>query len=198
MATNSRGIVDKVKRAKKSGKNGRSYPAISTEKPQRMGAPSKYTEELADTICERLAAGESLARICKDKNMPNKETVVNWAITNRNNFFMKYAQARHEQLWLYADEMLDIADNAGDHVGPGDFTVSPKTGRIIVNHDAIQRAKLKIDTRKWLLAKLLPAQFGEHRREIIEQRGEVTVTIKDMTTSQDVKDKLSEKVINHK
>lgn len=37
------------------------------------GRPTKYTKELADTICERLAMGESMRTIAKDKESRTRE-----------------------------------------------------------------------------------------------------------------------------
>ena len=35
-----------------------------------FGTPSVYTPELAEEICARLSAGESLKSICRDPGMP--------------------------------------------------------------------------------------------------------------------------------
>ncbi len=41
-------------------------------KPKKKGRPSLYTEALAAKICRRLADGEPLRAICRDKEMPDK------------------------------------------------------------------------------------------------------------------------------
>jgi hypothetical protein len=41
----------------------------------KRGRPSHYSAEIADTICNRLAGGESLRAICANAGMPNRATV---------------------------------------------------------------------------------------------------------------------------
>ena len=60
----------------------------------KRGRPSVYTPQLADEICERLAAGESLRAICADPHMPDKHRVREWALDDRDGFSPRYARAR--------------------------------------------------------------------------------------------------------
>nr|WP_134952469.1 hypothetical protein [Sinorhizobium meliloti] len=53
------------------------------------------------------------------------------------------------------DEILQIADSQ-----EGDI-IKTEDGREIVNHDAIQRAKLRVDTRKWIMSKIAPKKYGD-------------------------------------
>lgn len=129
------------------------YPIVSP------GRPSRYSREIADEICRRLAQGESLRGICRDAHMPENNTVVNWAMTNKNGFFEQYAQARELQAWTYADEIMDIADDARNdymerEVGEGAL-------QVVANMEHIQRSRLRIDTRKWWVSKVLPRTFGD-------------------------------------
>lgn len=50
--------------------------------------------------------------------------------------------------------MLDIADSSN-------ADISIVEGRLVVDGDAIQRAKLRIETRKWMLSKLAPKKYGD-------------------------------------
>ncbi len=47
-------------------------------KKRKKGRPSLYTEVLAAKICRRLAEGETLRAICRDKVMPAISTVMGW------------------------------------------------------------------------------------------------------------------------
>ena len=40
-----------------------------------MVLPSKYTELIAEEILSRYADGETLSNICKDDDMPNRNTI---------------------------------------------------------------------------------------------------------------------------
>jgi len=119
-----------------------------------LGRPSLYTEELADKICKRLAFGESLNQICKDEGYPAESTVRLWALEDREGFSAKYVKARALQMEVYADEIIDIADESG-------FDAQVVDGRAVVNGEAINRARLRIDTRKWLMSKIAAKTYGE-------------------------------------
>lgn len=64
-----------------------------------------------------------------------------------------------------ADEILEIADdNASD-------TRTDEDGNEFVNHDVINRARLRVDTRKWMLSKCLPKIFGDKPLELTGKDG---------------------------
>ena len=70
----------------------------------------------------------------------------------------QYAQAREFQADTIFDEMFDIADDASNDwmlrkQGEDDIEV--------INHEHVQRSKLRIDTRKWALARMAPKKYGE-------------------------------------
>jgi hypothetical protein len=105
-----------------------------------MGRPSTFTDELAATICERLARGEPLVGICRDEAMPGERTVYQWLRQNEQ-FRQAYVHAREERADAVFDDMFRIADEAA----PEDT----------------QRARLMIDTRKWALARMAPKKYGD-------------------------------------
>lgn len=123
-----------------------------------MGRPSKYTEEIATELCRRLADGESLNSICKGDEFPAESTVREWVITNKDGFSAKYATAREAGYLKMADELLDIADNAQNDWMDKQF--GDRTERVVDN-EALGRSKLRVDTRKWLLSKMLPKVYGD-------------------------------------
>lgn len=123
------------------------------------GRPTKYDAALAEEICARLMLGESLRRICDDDDMPARRTVVYW-LAGRGldeethlTFVRQYACAREVQAELYADDIVDIADDDTEDVLFTDDGPVPNTARI-------QRDRIRIDSRKWVVVKLLP-RFAE-------------------------------------
>lgn len=104
-----------------------------------MARPSDFTQELADTICERIADGESLRAICRGDDMPNKATVFRWLAAD-NVFCDQYARAREAQADSLVDDMLDIADG--------------KKALIEGAEKDVQRDRLAVETRKWIAGKL--------------------------------------------
>jgi hypothetical protein len=123
------------------------------------GRPSKFTQAIADQICERLAAGETLRSICEVEGMPPENTVRRWAIDVDNPFSAQYARAREVGYEKMADELLEIADD-----GTNDFIErSKESGDTykVVDQEHIARSRLRVETRKWLLSKALPKVYGE-------------------------------------
>lgn len=118
------------------------------------GRPSKYTQELVQAIAARLSRGEPLAKICRDDGMPEPNTVRNW-MEARPDILSLIARAREDGEDLLAAECLEIADDGRRDYVPND------DGREVVDHDHIQRSKLRIDTRLKLLAKWNPKKYGE-------------------------------------
>ena len=122
-----------------------------------MGRPTKYNKALGDRICHRLASGESLNRICKDEGYPSRSNVFVWLLSDSpvyKEFQDSYAKAREVQYQVMADEILDIADD-----GSNDYIESiDSEGREIykTNGEVVQRSRLRVDTRKWFMSKVLP------------------------------------------
>lgn len=124
-----------------------------------IGRPTDYTPEIANRVCDALLTGRTLRDVCRDADMPAESTVRTWVQANRDGFAARYRRAREVGYHAMADEMLEIADDArGDFVprktrsGDGDMTV---------DHEHISRARLRVETRRWLMAKALPKVFGE-------------------------------------
>jgi hypothetical protein len=130
---------------------------------RKRGRSPSYSDAIADVLCDRLAKGESLRSICRDSAMPGRQTVADW-LTHHQAFFDQYSRARLIGLDEIADELLEIADNA-------DGGEESSAARASAN---IQRAKLRIDTRKWLLSKLAPQRYGDRIQH--EHTGDVVVT----------------------
>ena len=89
---------------------------MQTMNQHKRGRPSHYSAEIADTICDRLAGGESLRAICTDAGMPDRATVSRW-LAHYEEFRDLYGSARECQAESLVDEILKIArDSSGDYV----------------------------------------------------------------------------------
>jgi len=121
------------------------------------GRPTDYNDEIAAKICGQLAEGISLKTVCKADDMPSTSTVFLW-IQRHKEFSDKYAQAKAESADALTEEMLDIADNSSnDWMDAND----PDNTGYKLNGEAIQRSRLRVDTRKWLASKPKPKKYGE-------------------------------------
>lgn len=104
-----------------------------------------YSRELADEICERLAAGAGLATICRDAHMPSESSVRQWVDDDRDGFAARYVRAREMQAEHWASEIVDISD-------------SVRRGS---TSEEVQAARLAVDSRKWIASKVLRDRYGE-------------------------------------
>ena len=131
----------------------------------------KFSQALFDTICERLAEGESLRSICCDKDMPSTTSVKNW-LKKDDALVAQYAHARDLQADYIFDEILDIADDATNDwmERKGDDNEGWEA-----NGEHLQRSRLRIDARKWMAGKMNPKKYGEKIDH--NHRGALTVTL---------------------
>lgn len=123
------------------------------------GRPTDYNDELADLICARLSAGESMRSVSRDDAMPCMTTLFRWLRVNPQ-FAQQYAKAKEESADALFEQILDIADD-----GSNDWVEqhSEDAGKAAykVNGEAIQRSKLRVDTRKWMAGKMRPKKYGD-------------------------------------
>ena len=146
----------KTPKAKKPAARKSAAGIGAPAKPQKkLGAPSTYTPELAAAICEHIAAGKSLRTIAALDGMPAQSTIMVWLDGKHPDFTEQYARAREAQADKLAEEILAIADD-----GRSD-TYLDAEGNEKTDNEAIQRSKLRVDTRKWLASKMAPKKYGD-------------------------------------
>lgn len=120
----------------------------SRAKPKPMGAPAAYTKALATKILARLAGGESLRAICRDADMPSRETVRLWLHGERKapaDFAGRYALAQDEKADLYAEQVL----------------VESRAAMQATSNHEVQARKLMADNLKWTAARMRPQRWGD-------------------------------------
>lgn len=118
---------------------------------------STYTIEIANKICVRLAAGESLSSVCRDPDFPCIATVFNWLREN-DDFQIAYARAKAESADALFEELIDIADD-----GRNDWMENrdPDNPGYKLNGEHVNRSRLRVDTRKWAIARMKPKKYGD-------------------------------------
>lgn len=86
----------------------------------------------------------------------------------------QYARACEDRAEFIFDEIFDIADDNTMDVK----IIDTKLGEVeITDNDVIQRAKLKVDARKWALSKMNPKKYGDKIEVDQNNSGEITVNI---------------------
>jgi hypothetical protein len=118
-----------------------------------MAYKKEEIEKIFNSICIKIENGKPLRQILKEKNMPSSKTFFEW-IDKDEEKIKRYARACEERADAIFEDMIEIADNQeGDVLQVGD--------KEIVNHNQINRAKLRVDTRKWILSKMNPKKYGD-------------------------------------
>lgn len=122
----------------------------------KRGRPSLYSEEIATTICQRLALGESSRVICEDEGMPSRITLLNW-LNTKPEFCAIYARAREAQ-----------ADHLDEEIQIEALAATPETVNV---------ARLRIETMKWRAARMAPKKYGDKLELDNKHSGQIAMTI---------------------
>lgn len=163
---------------------------------RKPGRPSKYSDELAERICAEVAKGLLLPQALKGEGMPSTSMVFRW-LEAHSEFRERYARARESQCETIAGQLLEIADicRPGKKVKHTVCTYCRGTGLgvalnadedrptcercngaggmdEVVTADMVERARLQLDTRKWLLSKMFPKKYGERVESHVELTGQ--------------------------
>ena len=139
---------------------------------RKRGRPSKYSDAVVDKICLRLVNGESLRRICADPEMPSLSTIWNWYRKEdiKADFLERFLRARAFQSLVMDGDMQDVADDSSR-----DFTTETRgeTEVEVVDHEHIQRSKLRVETMWKRMKCMNPEMFAEKLN--VSHEGEVAL-----------------------
>lgn len=119
-----------------------------------MAYSKKEIEIVFDSIIETIENGMSLRASLRVGDKCNSETFYKW-LDNDKDKTKRYARAcgiRAEDIF---EDILTIADNQEHDVYIDD------EGKEQTNHNVIQRARLRVDSRKWILSKMIPKKYGD-------------------------------------
>jgi len=128
--------------------------------PGRNGAisasagPTDYSVEIGEEICDRVMLGEPLRQIALLPGMPEEARIYRWLL-ERAEFRTRFDEAKTIEAEKLAEEILEIADD-----GRNDWVrrESSRGGKVVValETEAIQRAKLRVEVRQWLISRWKP------------------------------------------
>ena len=144
-----------------------------------MAFSEEQKKTILNIIFASIADGNSLRSICANapEDFPHRDTINEWIKANEY-FSDQYARAMEKRQESLFEEIIDIADKS-----------IPGVPDELIQDDmvTIQRDKLKIETRKWILGKMNPKKYGE--RAIIEGDKEnplqLNISLKDMVSFTD-------------
>lgn len=141
------------------------------KKKGKMGRNTVYTEELGHKICKLIMTTDmGLKKVCDTvQGMPAYSTVCNWLLQGDHHFLGIYARAKEQQSDLLVEQIKEIAD-----------TVEPR-------RDEIEKAKLRLDARKFIAAKLKPKKYGDKPELFLDTKPSDVST----TTAETIADKIT-------
>lgn len=149
---------------------------------------TKLTQDLFDKICEEIATSSMSTRnVCKANGIDG--ATFYRAISKDENWRDQYTRAKEDQTEFLVDEMLEIADDGSNDlmtIVKGDIEYE------LENKEVTNRSKLRIDTRKFIAAKLKPKKYGD-KLDITSNGNEiksVPVVLPDGKTYEDLKKEL--------
>jgi hypothetical protein len=125
-----------------------------------MARPIKWTKEKKDKAIDIIYNGMYNGQSCRsiidgaDRNiLPSYRVFLKWIdedkILSKHYTYMR--EVRAEKIF---DEILTISDSQQNDI-------VDKDGVKTVNHNVINRNRLQVDARKWILSKMNPKKYGD-------------------------------------
>lgn len=108
-----------------------------------------------DEICDKMMEGQSVTSILKNAAISKKTF---WEWLKDKDFGNQYTRAKDIYAQTIFDECLEISDNQEE----GETIIEKQNGDVETRKgDMIMHRRLKVDTRKWYLSKVLPKVYGD-------------------------------------
>lgn len=115
---------------------------------KRTKPGSEDREKISQLVLDGMRSGLSAFKACQAAGVPHS-TFLGW-VNQDSTLADNYAHAREDLIERMAQEVLELSDSE-----------VPETGDGKKDWQAIQKHKLQVDTRKWLLSKLAPKKYGD-------------------------------------
>ena len=109
--------------------------------PRRRGPPSLCTPEIFAEICDRMASGEFLTRICEEPKFPSYYSILRWMGANPECRTVYNEIRRSQAQWWVEKGALLVAE-----------ATDPRAANLV---------RVKFDAFKYLGVKLDPDNYGE-------------------------------------
>ena len=119
-------------------------------------------QEVKYWICNTLSFNSMSLKALLEKypGSPKRQLIYDWLKAD-DKFHDSYARVRVSMADYMAEEILDISDNAtNDYMESLDKQGKGDAGYKFMG-EHVQRSKLRIDSRKWLMAKMMPTKYGD-------------------------------------
>ncbi len=137
---------------------------VKPENPLMINHQAWNRQAVMDILCARVSSSSlSLVKILADghngHSLPKVVAVMGW-IGSDEALAKQYAIAKERQMDFMSEEIADIADNATNDYMESLGNDGQPNGYVL-NGEHVQRSRLRIETRKWLMGKLRPKKYGD-------------------------------------
>lgn len=117
------------------------------------------TDETFKAICDDIATTTTSIEVLSRQHGVNPSTFYR-RLQASDESYEYYARAKRFQMEIMAEEILLISDDSSKDKK----TITTRSGeKVVVDHENIQRSKLMVDTRKFLMSQLAPMVFGSRQ-----------------------------------
>ena len=117
-----------------------------------MAYSEEEKESLVNQVCELLEKGNSLRSALTKVNISSQTFYAIIDIDEEKS--KQYARACEERADAIFEDILKISDASEDDL------IIDENGNPVTNHNVIQRDRLRVDSRKWMLSKMQPKKYG--------------------------------------
>ena len=118
-----------------------------------MAYTKQQKEDIFTKVIDYISNGMSLNKALERKDVFSKTVWLQ--LIKEEDKKTRYARACELRADAIFEEIIEIADNSGnDKKDIGD-------GVIVIDHEAIQRDRLRVDARKWAVSKMNPKKYGD-------------------------------------
>ena len=130
-------------------------------------------QKLVDKVCTMMSSGVPCGKSCFRAGVP-KSTFLGW-VKPDGSLADQYAQAREAMIHAIAEEVLQISDAEP-------ISIVDQHGISRYDSAAVQHQRLRVDSRKWLLSKMMPKVYGDKTTQEVTgaNGGPLTITSLDL------------------
>jgi hypothetical protein len=121
-----------------------------------MAYSKEQIEKTFTEICRQIAEeGKSLRAVLRSEDMPESHTFYKWVDSSKEKLLQYTRAITNDRPNIIFEEILVIADDQEHDV------YEDADGNEQTNHNVINRAKIRIDARKWMLGKMNPKKYSD-------------------------------------
>ncbi len=118
-----------------------------------MAYSEKDKDKIVSNIHSLIGGGDSIRVSCQALDIATS-TYMKW-VSESEQYARDHTKAMEERADKLFEEILEIADESS-----GDTKITPE-GVVLQNSEFVQRSRLRVDARKWMLGKMQPKKYGD-------------------------------------